>query len=163
MSHALTGWIIVTLLFGAIGIAAVWSRTSSVIRGLAVAAFFIASPVVGLVAATGLGWAVPIIPYVTAIGGDYRVLGVKLEQGVAIYVLIDSGAGEPRYYRLPWDQQKADEIQNMMDNPESGGVAVRIPYEFSWDTNTAQFHELPQPPALPPKLEQEKKVPRFNA
>ena len=163
MDHVVTGWVAVTLLFGFLALAAIWARRGTMFRGLSVLAFFIAAPVVGLSAAAGLGWSVPIIPYVTAGGGDdYRVLGVKMVQNVAIFALLDTGQSEPRYYRMPWDQETADELQDMLDNPNNPGIAVTIPYEFSFDRNAAQFWPLPQPPAMPPKQPQEKPAPRFE-
>jgi len=162
MDHVVTGWLAITILFGALALAAIWSRRGTFMRGMGVLVFFISAPVVGLSAAVGLGWAVPVIPYITAPGGDdYRMLGVKMVQGVAIYVLLDI-PGEPRLYSIPWDQDMADKIQDMLDDPDSAGVAVTIPYEFSWDQNTPQFWPLPQPPAMPPKEPPAPAAPRFE-
>lgn len=163
MDHVVTAWVIVTLIFGVLAFFAVWSRLRSVARGIAMVLFFVGAPVVGVAAAAGLGWAVPVIPYLTAPAGeDYRVLGTKMVQGEAIYVLLDT-IGEPRYYRLPWDQETADKLQDMMDDPNNGGIVAQLPFEFSWDQNAVQFHPLPQPKAMPDKLEPEKKAPHFDA
>ena len=78
-----------------------------------------------------------------------------------IFVLLDIGSGEPRHYRLPWDQKLADKLQDILDDPDEGGVMLKIPYEPSLDTNAAQFWSLPQPKALPDKPPQ-KPAPHFD-
>lgn len=56
--------------------------------------------------------------------GHYTVLGARIDVDEAIYVLLDGGAGEPRYYRLPYSAKQASELQNSLDTAEANGTAV---------------------------------------
>jgi hypothetical protein len=54
---------------------------------------------------------------------------------------------------LPWDNEAANRIQKLQDEAGSeakGQFVMR--YEPSLDIHAPQFHPLPQPPALPPKI-----------
>ena len=159
MSAAATAWLAITLLISAMALIVVWSRRRTLYRSLAVATALLSAPAAALALASALGWAVPMVPVLTAPGGDWQVLGAKIVQGEGIFVLLDTG-GEPRHYRLPWDQKLADKLQDILDDPDKGGVMLKIPFEPSLDTNAAQFWPLPQPKALPDKPPQ-KLAPRW--
>ena len=172
--HILTPWLFITLALGAMALVAVWARRKTLFRGAAVLLFVVAAPFAGLALATTLGWAVPIIPGLTAVAGDdVEVIGVKLAVGEGIFVLVDDAGGEPRYYRIEWNRKLADEIQDMMDNPDRGGLRMKIPgekgdgkegapFEWSWDTHPPQFYAPPQPKVLPDKPQQAE-PPSFDA
>jgi hypothetical protein len=162
MTAASTAWLAITLLISAMALIVVWSRRQTLYRSLAVATALLSAPAAALSLASTLGWAVPVVPMLTAPGGDFLVLGAKIVQGEGIFVLLDIGSGEPRHYRLPWDQKLADKLQDILDDPNKGGVMLKIPYEPSLDTNAAQFWPLPQPKALPDKPPQ-KPAPHFDA
>ena len=59
--------------------------------------------------------------------GKYAVLGAKIEIGRSILVLLDSGSGEPIYYRLPYSDRQANGLQGALDAAgEGGGVSVEF-------------------------------------
>lgn len=74
--------------------------------------------------------------------GDYAILGSKIVVDVAIYLLLDDGAGEPRYYRLPYSASKADELQDAIN--VDGGKGVRVVIE---GTEGGESYEGPPPPS----------------
>jgi hypothetical protein len=150
MTAATTAWFAITLLISAMALIVVWTRRQTFYRALAVVVALLSAPTAALVLASALGWAVPIVPVLTAPGGDFLVLGAKIVQGEGIFVLLDTG-GEPRHYRLPWDQKLADRLQDLLDDPDKGGIMLQIPFEPSFDPNAARFWPLPQPKALPDK------------
>lgn len=138
--------------------ATIWSRKETWVRGAAVAGFFALAPVIGGAALYALSHPAPYYPAITAPGGEYTVLGVKMVQDEAIYIWLDFGAEHPRYFALPWDNEMANRLQEMLDKQRHGeipGFRMKIPYEHSWDTHPPQFHPLPQPPAPIPKRRQE--------
>lgn len=58
--------------------------------------------------------------------GHYAILGAKIAVNEAIYVLLDNG-GVPVYYRLPYSDGKASELQNALDvGAQGGSVGVTI-------------------------------------
>jgi len=156
MTNAATAWLAITLLISAMALIVVWARRRTFYRALAVTIAILSAPAAALALASALGWAVPMVPVLTAPGGDWQVLGAKIAQGEGIFVLLDTGGGEPRHYRLPWNQKLADRLQDILDDPDKGGIMLKIPYEPSLDTNAAQFWPLPQPKALPDKPPQPK-------
>lgn len=143
-------------LFGlaALALFAAWSRRNTGARLLAVLVFVgMIAPVAGI-SLTALSLPAPYIPGITAPGGTYFVLATKMVQDEAIYVWIDGGQGVPRYYALPWSNELAEKLQDMIEGQqrgENGGVTMDIPYEFSWDNHAPSFQPLPQPPMMPPK------------
>lgn len=153
MSHAVTAWAVLTLICAVLAILAVWARRPTGARPLSVLCLVVSLPITALAVSAPMGWAVPMMP-LTAPGGEYRVAGLKMVLGEGIYVLLDIGPGEPRHYRLPWDQEQAKKLQEMLDDPANGGVKLKIPYEKSWEKNPT-FHPLPQPQLLPDKPPQE--------
>ncbi len=60
--------------------------------------------------------------------GKYTVLGARIDVNKAIYVLVDSGKGDPVYYVLPYSNQTAEQLQKAMEGArESGGrVGMQI-------------------------------------
>lgn len=53
--------------------------------------------------------------------GKYAVLGAKINVGKSILVLLDSGEGEPVYYRLPYSDRQANNLQGALDAAGRGG------------------------------------------
>lgn len=149
LAHATDQWFAIVALFAILALIAVWSRRETVARAIAVIAFIVAVPTSFVAVATSLGWSTPVIPYVTASPGkEARVLGYKNVEGVGIYVLLDMGAGEPRYYWLPWNKERASELEKAMHGDGGGrpGAIVLIPFEPSLDEHhTPLIHPLPQP------------------
>lgn len=56
--------------------------------------------------------------------GHYTVLGARIDVDEAIYVLLDGGQGEPRYYRLPYTTGTANSLQAALDIAEGNGGTV---------------------------------------
>lgn len=85
---------------------------------------------------------------------DARVLGSYLAEGRGIYLWLQlPDTAEPRYYKLPWDDQVAKALQEAIEqnaHQHGGGVAMGMPFEHSWDKEDPKFYPLPQP-KLPDK------------
>jgi hypothetical protein len=85
---------------------------------------------------------------------EAKVLGSYVVEGAGIYLWLQlKGIREPRYYVLPWDEQVARDLQQAIaDNAarHGSGVAMRRPFEKSWDKREAMFYPEPQP-MLPEK------------
>lgn len=83
--------------------------------------------------------------------GKYTVLGARIDIGKAIYVLLDGGQGEPRYYVLPFSTGKANELQSAIDGAggQPGGVEAEIDA-----AGEPAFHEAPVTDG-PPKVDEQ--------
>lgn len=58
---------------------------------------------------------------------EYTVLGAKIVPNVAIWVLLDDNKGaEPRYYRLPYTNEAANQLQQAQDDAAGGGPGVKL-------------------------------------
>lgn len=78
------------------------------------------------------------------------VLGSTFVEGEAIYVWLRlPGSMEPRAYKLPWNDQQAQQLQDALNEAgETGtGVQMRQPFDPSEDTEEPLFYALPQPPS----------------
>lgn len=71
-----------------------------------------------------LGKPLPMAPK----AGDYTVLGAKIEVNVAIWLLLDDNKNpsEPRYYRLPYSNEAANQLQQAKDGAAGGGSGVKV-------------------------------------
>ncbi|PDT79937.1 hypothetical protein [Sinorhizobium sp. BJ1] len=72
-----------------------------------------------------LGHATPLAPP----QGRYAVLGARIDVDEAIWVLLDSGAGPPKYYKLPFTTTAANDLQKAMDmvvGQEGGSVSMTM-------------------------------------
>lgn len=156
MNATVTAWLILTLIVGIPTTLTIWARRPSRARGLAVGAFLLASPMAAAALGFSLGWPVPYVPGVTVPEGKHTILGVKMLIDQGIYILLDIGDGEPRYYQLPWSNLKGNELQAALDEPGEGNVGVVVPpFEWSWDQNEPKFYADPQPKMLPDKPREE--------
>ena len=157
MSLTVTAWLVLTFILGLLATLAIWARGFSRARGLAVGAFLLASPAAAAALAVSLGWPVPYVPGVTVPEGKHPLLGAKMVMGVGIFILLDIGDAEPRYYKMPWSNKSAEELQGAQEEGgEEGEVGVITPpFEFSWDQSPPKFYALPQPKMLPDKPQQE--------
>lgn len=85
-------------------------------------------PVVAVLAAAALyvplGRPIPLSPK----AGHYTVLGAKVVPNVAIWVLLDDGVSEPRYYRLKYSNTDANALQQAEDagNGQPGSVKMQV-------------------------------------
>jgi hypothetical protein len=58
--------------------------------------------------------------------GKYTVLGAKIVVDVGIWVLLDDGASEPRYYRLKYSTSAANELQGAQDAGQGQPGSVKM-------------------------------------
>lgn len=131
MTIAVTVWLVLTVLLGVVTTLAIWSRGYSRARSLSVVAFLVASPLAAVALGVALGRPVPLIENITIFEGKYQIIGVKMEPKVAIYLYVDGG-GEPRSYALPWDDRKAEAIQNALETAGQDGSAGLEVGKFKW-------------------------------
>src|SRR5258708_39049400 len=86
---------------------------------------------------------------------EARILGAyfKEKDGVFLWLRLP-GTAEPRYYKLPWDEKVAQQIQSAIQEnatQHGGGVAMKLPFERGWAKDEEpKFYPLPQP-KLPDK------------
>lgn len=95
---------------------------------------------------------------------EATVVGSKLREGEAIYVWIElADAGEPRAYRLPWQQQLAKQLYGAQREAQAKGtkVRMRLPFKQSDQALEPVFYAEPQPP-LPPKTAAQPNVRNFH-
>ena len=88
---------------------------------------------------------------------EATLLGVSVREGRAIYLWLRlDDSLEPRYYVLPWQQQLAEKLQNLIDEAIRDGAAVTIANPFSRksfdDLGSMNMRIIrpPQPPMKPP-------------
>jgi hypothetical protein len=93
------------------------------------------------------------LEWAQAQAAEAAVLGASIREGEGIYLWLQfPGIPEPRAYVLPWDRKLAQQLQEARRQAErnGSGLAMRMPFERSWDDREPKFYALPQP-ALPPK------------
>jgi len=88
---------------------------------------------------------------------EATLLGVSVREGEAIYLWLRlDDSLEPRYYVLPWQQQLAEKLQNVIDEAIRDGASVTISDPFSrksfddLGSMNMQIIRPPQPPLKPP-------------
>jgi hypothetical protein len=88
---------------------------------------------------------------------EATLLGVSVREGEAIYLWLRlDDSLEPRYYVLPWQQQLAEKLQNIIDEAIREGASVTISNPFSRKSfddlgnMNMQIIRPPQPPMKPP-------------
>lgn len=104
----------ITLWFAFIFATAVVSWFGSKRQALAFA--FVAAAT-GIMPAVTLGHPAHDLP-----NGEHVVLGLKIDEPRAIYVLLDGD--EPRYYRMPYSDDTAKALQDAAYAAEEGGQVV---------------------------------------
>jgi hypothetical protein len=134
----------------------IWAPRRAWVRlgALLVAALFI--PLAYATAAALLSRPKPAsLEWARAATEEAAVLGSSIHEGQAIYVWLQMReAAEPRAYKLPWNQAIAQQLEEARREAErrGSGMAMRLPFEKSWDSQEPKFYALPQP-QLPPKDE----------
>ena len=142
----------VLCLFAVMAWMTIWSRRQSPMRPAAVVLAIASTPLIAAASFEALSYPRPLWA-MWDMQGEYRVLGAKLVQNSGIYLYVEmADATEPRSVVLPWNTEQARKVQDLMDEPQTGGQFM-MKYEFSWETRDApQFYAPPQPPALPGKV-----------
>ena len=95
---------------------------------------------------------------------EATVIGSQLRENEAIFLWIElPEAGEPRAYKLPWQQELAKQLYGAQREAESRGTQVRMRRPFSDRTDQLEpmFYAPPQPP-LPPKHAERESENRFQ-
>jgi hypothetical protein len=138
-------WLSLTLALALVTSLAIWSRYPTRARGLCVMAFLAAGIVSYAALRANDGWAATPTPYLSELPAETEILGVKLEQDVAIYVMLDVD-GTPRLFRLPWSNEQGSKLQRLMEaNAENGGKLSGKKGQPGEDY-PIEFHGEPQPP-----------------
>lgn len=81
------------------------------------------------------------------------VLGVSLDEGKAIYLWLRlDDSLEPRFYRLPWQTQLAEKLQNLIDEAIQANAVVTIKNPFTKRAfeNLGDLNMHIVPPPAPP-------------
>lgn len=91
-----------------------------------------------------LGKPIPFSPP----AGDYTVVGAKMVPNVGIWLLLDDGKSEPRYFRLPWSTAQGDALQKAMDGAQGTGQG---PHVRTDGEGGAQYDGPPPVTGEPPK------------
>ena len=88
---------------------------------------------------------------------EATLLGVSVREDEAIYLWLRlDDSLEPRYYVIPWQQQLAEKLQNIVDEAINDGATVVISDPFSRKSyeNLGEMNmriiRPPQPPMKPP-------------
>ncbi|MGY2995432.1 hypothetical protein [Mesorhizobium sp. URHB0026] len=79
--------------------------------------------------------------------GSYTVVGADIVPNVGIWVLLKEGGKPPVYYRLPYSNSQADQLQNAKDTAGEGGVKATVGDEGG----VTYQGEHPQSDTAPPK------------
>lgn len=112
----MTAYITLWLAFVAATAAVAWfgSKRQALVLALVAAA-------TGIMPAVTLGHPAYDLP-----NGEHVVLGLKIDEPRAIYVLLDASeqGQEPRYYRLPYSDETAKALQDAAYAAEEGGEIV---------------------------------------
>ena len=149
------------LLFVLVGcilaVIAVWSRKRLAVRVGAVAAL-LALVVMNYSALVNLlGRPQPVEhDSLESFEGEAIVLATSIDEGLAIYLwLRHPNIRQPRYYRLPWDQEAAIALKKALDQSmrNNSTVMMNPNYEGSLETKKEPlFYVLPQErlPLKPP-------------
>lgn len=164
MNQAITGSVTLATILLAAALIVVWARRKTWLRAGAIPMAIVAAVGGSFTMLSTLGFAVPLIAGLTAPSGEAPLLSAKLVVNEGIFITLDL-PDVPRLYWLPWNKTLADELQEMLSNPDNGGVTATVPpFEFSWDQSPPSFQPLPQPKVLPDKpAEPKQTIPEFAA
>ena len=123
-----------------------WARTGFA-RLVIIGLFVLLLPVAYAAPASLLGKAKPVtLQWVNTEVPEAEVLSATMVENEAIFLTLMWQA-EPSLYKLPWDQQTAQQLQDAMKQAERNGTnpVMRLPFEPSWDRDEPRFYALPQP------------------
>ncbi|MGQ9366037.1 hypothetical protein [Azospirillum sp. A39] len=154
MSQLLELQVVAVVLAGTLATIAIWSPRKALIKASAVVVSIGFMPVAYAGMADLLSKPKPIrLEWYQSQAEKALVLGAQLRENDGVYLWLQlDGTAEPRYYKLPWDQELAKELQQAMKEAEKtqSGLAMTLPFEKSWDKDQPRFYALPQP-KLPEK------------
>jgi hypothetical protein len=143
--------LIVAFVLASIGI---WAPRRVIVRATAFGLAVLFVPISYASFAALLSKPKPVsLEWIRASTKEALVLGSSIHEGSAIYVWLQMpDLDEPRAYVLPWSREVAQQLQEARRKAEEQGtgLAMRLPFEHSWDKQQPKFYPLPQP-AMPPK------------
>ncbi|WP_029007596.1 hypothetical protein [Azospirillum halopraeferens] len=149
MSQLLELQAVAVVLAGALATIAIWSPRRALIKTAAVVVSIGFMPVAYAGMADLLSKPKPIrLEWYNANAEEALVLAAQLREKEGVYLWLQlEGSPEPRYYKLPWDEELAKELQKAMQDAEKNksGLAMKLPFEDSLDTDGPRFYPLPQP------------------
>lgn len=128
-----------------------WARNGFA-RALILALFALLLPAAYAAPAALLGRAKPVsLEWLDRRVPEATILSATLVEGEAIYLTL-LWHQVPGLYRLPWDQDMAEQLQEALREADRNGSQpmMRLPFERSWDRDEPRFYALPQP-KLPDK------------
>jgi len=143
-----------TLLFAALSALALllvlvslrWSRNSRG-RTLILLLFAMMLPAAYAAPASLLGRAKPVtLEWLGSKVQEATVLSAIFKEDEAIYLTLLWGPA-PNLYKLPWDRNMAEQLQQAMREADRNGThpMMKLPFEKSWDDREPRFYALPQP------------------
>ena len=83
-----------------------------------------------------------------------QLLGVSLDEGRAIYLWLRVDQDiEPRYYVMPWKQEVAEKLEDMIDNAlrNNATIVLREPFIRKFMEDLGDLNANIVPPPLPPQ------------
>lgn len=120
----IVAWLVVSCVILVSALFSVWSRRPSHARVISVLLAIPSLAIAALAIASALGKPVPYVVGVTVPAGEHTVLGYKLVENVAIYVLVDGSP--PTYVVLPWSTGEAQALQDAGERGRRTGRRARM-------------------------------------
>ena len=142
-------WLALTLALALVTSLAIWSRYPTRARGLSVIALLATAPLTGAILVGNGGWSVAPYPYLSELPAETQILGAKIVQDEAIYLMLDVD-GEPRLFKLPWSTGEASKLQRLMEAGEANGGSLTAKRGDKPDDYPVEFWATPQP-SMPDK------------
>lgn len=135
-----TTWLVYTIILSVSALFVIWSRQATASKRWIAVLACIASAIVSLPAALmPMSMCAPWRPA----SGEYGVLGFKIDQPNAIYVLLDNGATVPRCFTLPYSTAKANGLQDAAE--AGGGKGIKVKVHGAADSEEGETYEGPPP------------------
>lgn len=94
-----------------------------------------------------------------------QILGSSLDEGKAIYLWLRlEGEIAPRYYVMPWRQQAAEKLEDMIDNAirQNATIVLKKPFIRKSDEEWGDLNAHIVPPPLPPQKKPQMPPQIFN-
>lgn len=83
-----------------------------------------------------------------------HVLGASMDEGRAIYLWLRlDGEVEPRYYVMPWRQEAAEKLEDVIDNAirQNATVVLEKPFIRKSENEMGDLNAYVLPPPMPPQ------------
>ncbi|MCG8546232.1 MAG: hypothetical protein MJE12_18700 [Alphaproteobacteria bacterium] len=83
-----------------------------------------------------------------------HVLGASMDEGRAIYLWLRvDGEVEPRYYVMPWRQEAAEKLEDVIDNAirQNSTVVLKKPFIRKSENEMGDLNAHVIPPPMPPQ------------